>query len=130
HPVITRASRVLGREVRLRPRGRDTGMRSGSPLRSLTQSISPPFHSAHSGARSLRSHAPARATVDPVIVVKASELRDAIREVFSEFEAPQPSPSATTPKKWLTQKECREYLGVSKPTLARYRAEGKLPYSK
>ena len=33
-------------------------------------------------------------------------------------------------KAWLTNAECREYLGLSKPTLARYRAAGTLPYSK
>ena len=33
-------------------------------------------------------------------------------------------------KAWLTQPEAQKYLGLSKPTLARYRAAGKLPYSK
>ena len=33
-------------------------------------------------------------------------------------------------KSWLTNKEAQDYLGLSKPTLARYRASGALPYSK
>ena len=33
-------------------------------------------------------------------------------------------------KAWLTNKEAMEYLGLSRPTLQRYRASGKLPYSK
>jgi excisionase family DNA binding protein len=39
--------------------------------------------------------------------------------------------AATRPDKgWLTNSEACKYLGLSKPTLARYRASGKLPYSK
>ena len=33
-------------------------------------------------------------------------------------------------KKWLTNREAQEYLGLSKATLARYRASGKLPFSR
>ena len=33
-------------------------------------------------------------------------------------------------KNWLTNPEAQAYLGLSKATLARYRATGKLPYSK
>lgn len=33
-------------------------------------------------------------------------------------------------KAWLTNPEAMQYLGLSRPTLARYRASGKLPYSK
>lgn len=33
-------------------------------------------------------------------------------------------------KAWLTNAEAMEYLGLSRPTLARYRAAGTLPYSK
>ena len=33
-------------------------------------------------------------------------------------------------KAWLTNKEAMDYLGLSRPTLARYRAAGTLPYSK
>ena len=40
------------------------------------------------------------------------------------------SAEKTTGKAWITNKEAMEYLGLSRPTLARYRAAGKLPYSK
>lgn len=33
-------------------------------------------------------------------------------------------------KSWLTNAEAMEYLGLSRPTLARYRKSGRLPYSK
>ena len=40
------------------------------------------------------------------------------------------SAEKTTGKAWITNKEAMDYLGLSRPTLARYRAAGKLPYSK
>ena len=40
------------------------------------------------------------------------------------------SAEKTTGKAWLTNREAQEYLGLSRPTLARYRAAGTLPYSK
>jgi len=40
------------------------------------------------------------------------------------------SAEKTTGKAWLTNAEAMEYLGLSRPTLARYRAAGTLPYSK
>lgn len=33
-------------------------------------------------------------------------------------------------KAWLTNREARDYFGVSNSTLARWRADGVLPYSK
>lgn len=33
-------------------------------------------------------------------------------------------------KDWLSNKEAQEYLGLSRPTLQRYRSSGKLPFSK
>ncbi len=33
-------------------------------------------------------------------------------------------------KAWLTNAETMEYLALSRPTLARYRADGRLPFSK
>ena len=33
-------------------------------------------------------------------------------------------------KEWLTSREVQTYLGLSKATLARYRADGVLPFSK
>ena len=35
-----------------------------------------------------------------------------------------------TDKSWLTNAEAMKYLGLSRPTLARYRAAGTLPFSK
>ena len=40
------------------------------------------------------------------------------------------SAEKTADKSWLTNAEAMEYLGLSRPTLARYRAAGTLPYSK
>lgn len=34
------------------------------------------------------------------------------------------------PKAWLTNRETQAYLGLSKATLARYRADGRLPFSR
>lgn len=50
-----------------------------------------------------------------------------LREIGPKFrldERDRPS------KNWLTNRECQAYLGLSKATLARYRASGKLPFSK
>ena len=33
-------------------------------------------------------------------------------------------------KAWMTSREIQAYLGLSKPTIARYRADGTLPFSK
>lgn len=41
------------------------------------------------------------------------------------------SPAKDTPGKgWLTNAEAMEYLGLSRPTLARYRKSGRLPFAK
>ena len=40
------------------------------------------------------------------------------------------SAEKTMGKAWLTNAEAMEYLGLSRPTLARYRAAGTLPNSK
>lgn len=40
------------------------------------------------------------------------------------------SAEKTQGKAWLTNAEAMKYLGLSRPTLARYRAAGTLPYSK
>ena len=39
-------------------------------------------------------------------------------------------PAKTGPKEWLTNREARDFLGLSKTTLQRYRSEGRLPFSK
>ncbi len=55
------------------------------------------------------------------------EIREAVREALPSLPvAERNRPS----KAWLTNSEAMSYLGLSRPTLARYRAEGILPYSK
>ena len=54
-------------------------------------------------------------------------IRDAVKEALPSISiADRDRPS----KMWLTNAEAMEYLGLSRPTLARYRAAGTLPYSK
>ena len=40
------------------------------------------------------------------------------------------SAEKTTGKAWLTNAEAMNFLDLSRPTLARYRADGRLPFSK
>ena len=55
------------------------------------------------------------------------EIRDAVKEALPSVSiADRDRPG----KNWLTNREVQDYLGLSKPTLARYRAAGTLPYSK
>ena len=73
--------------------------------------------------------------MDPVIVTTESKLRgliDAAVEVSVARLAPRffPAERDRPSKNWLTNREAQEYLGLSKATLARYRADGTLPYSK
>ena len=55
--------------------------------------------------------------------------RAAEKTLSAEIERLRSS-EKTDSKNWLTNNEAQEYLGLSKPTLARYRAEGRLAYSK
>ena len=63
-----------------------------------------------------------------VIVASRSELsgliQDSVSRGLAEIIAQQ------SEKDWLTNKEAQEYLGLSRPTLQRYRSSGKLPFSK
>ena len=73
--------------------------------------------------------------MEPVIVTTESKLRglvEAAVEVAFGRLAPRLSPAERDrPEKgWLTNREAQGYLGLSKATLARYRADGTLPYSK
>ena len=52
-------------------------------------------------------------------------VRDVIRA-----ELPAPPPEDRPGKEWLTNAEAMAYLGLSRPTLARYRKAGTLPFSK
>lgn len=64
-----------------------------------------------------------------------SELQEAITDAvhvavvdaLAQFGGAQ---KPTESKKWLTNDEVIQYLGLSVPTLARYRRDGKLPYSR
>ena len=78
---------------------------------------------------------PAVETVSPVIVATKSALAEAVETAveravarlaprFRADERDRPS------KAYLTNAQAKEYLGLSKATLARYRADGTLPYSK
>ncbi len=73
--------------------------------------------------------------MEPVIVTSKSQLVEAVEAAveravariaprFRVDERDRPS------KAFLTNAEAQRYLGLSKPTLARYRADGTLPYSK
>lgn len=74
--------------------------------------------------------------VDPVIVntkgalVRAVEegVERAINTARSEWERERREVAPGFG--WITNARAMELLGLSRPTLARYRASGKLPYSK
>lgn len=58
-------------------------------------------------------------------------LRQAAEEILREIGPKFRLDERDRPgKNWLTNAEAVEYLGLSRPTLARYRADGTLPYSK
>lgn len=59
-----------------------------------------------------------------VAVVEAA-VQKAAREALAQQKQP-----AMPAKRWLTNREAQAYLGLSKATLARYRAVGLLPYSR
>ena len=72
--------------------------------------------------------------VDPVIVTTKTALMAAVAEsVAVALKRTNRSEAALTPEEafgWVTNKEAMKLLGLSKPTLARYRANGTLPYSR
>jgi excisionase family DNA binding protein len=52
-------------------------------------------------------------------------VEDAVRKALPrQMEPERPG------KNWLTNAEAMDYLGLSRPTLARYRKSGTLPYAK
>ena len=71
--------------------------------------------------------------MEPVIVTSKAHLReavsDAVESAMKRAAAAKDEPLANR-KEWLTNREAQSYLGLSKATLARYRASGRLPYSK
>jgi len=74
-----------------------------------------------------------RPTVDPVIVTSRAALvaavTDGVERALRRAEDAAPAPPADG-FGWVTNKEAMRLLGLSKPTLARYRADGTLPFSK
>lgn len=84
----------------------------------------------------MRSHpdSPQTPLVDPVIVTTKSALRtivgDAVDGALQSIRSELNASPTTSEKRWLTNREAQSYLGLSKATLARYRANGTLPYSK
>lgn len=79
--------------------------------------------------------APAEIRVDPVIVhTKGSLIRAvdegverALKKVHAEWKREREAAPGFC---WVTNERAMELLGLSRPTLARYRADGKLPYSR
>ncbi len=69
----------------------------------------------------------------PIIVTSTQELQRivdtsveaATMKVLSRIQS-----TTAAPKAWFTNKEAMDFLGLSKATLQRYRASGRLPYSK
>lgn len=72
-----------------------------------------------------------------LIDLTAADLDSRIERVLLRVLSQKPSladarrSEATRPDKdWMTNREARAFLGVSVPTLQRYRASGRLRYSK
>ena len=70
---------------------------------------------------------------EPIIVTASASLQRiveasveaAVTKILSRI-----NPDVSRPKEWLTNREAMDFLGLSKPTLQRYRASGRLPYAK
>ena len=77
-------------------------------------------------------------TSSPLIGITADDLDARIERAVARALAHAPTSrrdgrtaETTKPgKDWLTNREARTYLGISTPTLQRYRASGRVPYSK
>ncbi|MEL6444434.1 MAG: helix-turn-helix domain-containing protein [Bacteroidota bacterium] len=57
-------------------------------------------------------------------------IRPIVEDAVARALPEAPGESRPVSKEWLTNREAMDYLGLSKATLARYRADGTLPYSK
>ena len=70
--------------------------------------------------------------MDALLRAFARDLTRAIEPMIREaIQSALPASDAVRPGKgWLTNAETMTYLGLSRPTLARYRKDGRLPYSK
>lgn len=77
---------------------------------------------------------PPTPTVEPVIVTTKAALEAAIAAGLERIlRKSRPDLPPSEPRQgfgWVTNAEAMRLLGLSKPTLARYRASGKLPYAK
>ena len=71
---------------------------------------------------------------DPIFITTQSRLTAtvamAVEQAVRKALAPPRSPDIPVYKRWLTSAEAQAYLGLSRATLARYRAAGALPYSR
>lgn len=66
-----------------------------------------------------------------VIVTSKGQLADAVEAAVQRaVSGLDRTAEDRPPKAYLTNREAQAYLGLSKATLARYRADGTLPYSK
>lgn len=70
---------------------------------------------------------------DPTLIFSKSRLRAELEPLVKkavEDALASLRPRGEDEKAWLTNEEACQYLGLSRATLARYRADGRLPYSK
>ena len=71
-----------------------------------------------------------------LVLIPESRLRVLLEETGEKVarlilrESANPAASTRPDKGWLTNKEAMAYLGLSRASLARFRADGTLPYSK
>ena len=71
--------------------------------------------------------------MDALSKALARDLADLVEPMIERAvraALPKASPDDRPGKDWLTNAEAMEYLGLSRPTLARYRKSGKLRFSK
>lgn len=69
----------------------------------------------------------------PIIVTSVQDLQrivDTSVEAATTKVLSRIQPTTAAPKAWFTNKEAMDFLGLSKATLQRYRASGRLPYAK
>ena len=69
---------------------------------------------------------------DPIFITARNRLVEAVerrRAAVRNVLAEQPRTSGPD-RRWLTSREAQACLGLHRTTLARYRATGRLPYSK
>lgn len=68
-----------------------------------------------------------------LILTSRGDLQDLIQDAIkrtSDLKKPHTQVNGSVAKNWLTTNEVIAFLGVSRPTLSRFRAKKILPYSK